>query len=50
MSKALVLPTVITPISTNSCTAWLSSPAAMKIRATPVQRKKRCRLMTRAPR
>ena len=50
MSKAVLVPNVMTPTSMNSWTAWLSRPAAMKMRAMPVQRKKVRRLMTWAPR
>ena len=49
MSKAVCVPTVMMPTSMNSWIAWLSSPAAMKIRPTPVQRKNVARLMRRLP-
>ena len=39
MSNAVCVPIVMTPTSMNSWIAWLRSPAAMKIRPTPVQRK-----------
>ncbi len=50
MSKAALEPMPMTPISTSSWTARLSSPPAMKMRAMPVHLKKMRRSMTRAPR
>ena len=49
MSNAVLVPIVIHPTSTNSWTAWARSPAAMKISATPVQRKNVRRFSTCAP-
>ena len=50
MSKAVPVPIVIQPASTNSWMPWLSRPAAMKISAMPVHWKNVRRLMTCAPR
>ena len=35
MSKAVAVPKPMSPASMNSCAAWLTSPPAMKISATP---------------
>ena len=49
MSNSVCVPMLMTPISMNSWTAWLSRPAAMKTSATPVQRKNVARLIRREP-
>ena len=46
---AVWVPMLMSPISTNSWTAWLSRPAAMNTSATPVQRKKVARLIRLEP-
>ena len=48
-SNSVCVPTLMSPISMNSWTAWLSRPAAMNTSATPVQRKKVARLIRREP-